>query len=85
MFMIVYGSAVIDFRPDIPRWVQVTDTLRARITTGVYRPGQVLPSEKQLVQEFGIARGTARRAIATLRDEGLIYTVPHLGSFVSQR
>ncbi|MEW9548862.1 hypothetical protein [Nonomuraea sp. NPDC050783] len=42
-----------------------------------------IPSETLLVGEFGIARGTARKIVAALRDEGLIYTVPQMGSFVS--
>jgi DNA-binding GntR family transcriptional regulator len=41
-----------------------------------------VPSETQLPQEFGIARGTARKAIALLRDEGLVITVQGRGSYV---
>ena len=40
-------------------------------------------SEVRLVQEFGVARETIRKAIRQLREEGLLYTVPNLGSFVS--
>jgi DNA-binding GntR family transcriptional regulator len=42
-----------------------------------------VPSESQLEQEFGIARGTARKAIAVLRDEGLVITVKGRGSYVT--
>lgn len=83
--MIHYVSSMIDFRPDLPVWVQVASELRRRIAAGVYSPGQVIPSEIQLVQEFGIARGTARKVVARLRDEGLVYTVPQIGSFVTVR
>lgn len=83
--MILYVSVMIDFRADQPVWMQVAGELRRRIAVGVYSPGQVIPSETQLVQEFGIARGTARKVVAKLRDEGLIYTVPQLGSFVAVR
>jgi len=37
----------------------------------------------QLRQEFGIARGTARKGIALLREQGLVVTVRGRGSFVS--
>jgi GntR family transcriptional regulator len=34
------------------------------------------------VQELGVAETTVRRALAVLRDEGLVYTVPSRGTFV---
>jgi len=37
------------------------------------------------VGAFGVARDTARRAIAVLRDEGLVRTVPHRGTYVVDR
>ncbi|MER6945514.1 winged helix-turn-helix domain-containing protein [Nonomuraea sp. NPDC000554] len=74
---------MIEFAADRPVWKQVADILRGRIRNGSYRPRQPIPSETQLVGEFGIARGTARKVVAALRDEGLIYTVPQMGSFVS--
>ncbi|GAA2211423.1 hypothetical protein GCM10009850_068820 [Nonomuraea monospora] len=73
---------MIEFEPDRPRWQQIADVLRARISSGEYPP-KYLVSEVRLVQEFGVARDTIRKAIRQLREEGLIYTVPNLGSFVS--
>ncbi|MEV4802019.1 winged helix-turn-helix domain-containing protein [Nonomuraea sp. NPDC049421] len=73
---------MIEFEPDRPRWHQVADILRARISSGEYPP-KYLVSEVRLGQEFGVARDTIRKAIRQLREEGLIYTVPNLGSFVS--
>ncbi|MFI6176388.1 GntR family transcriptional regulator [Nonomuraea sp. NPDC051191] len=73
---------MIEFEPDRPRWQQVAEVLRGRISNGEYPP-KYLVSEVRLVQEFGVARDTIRKAIRQLRDEGLIYTVPNLGSFVS--
>ncbi|MFI7453860.1 winged helix-turn-helix domain-containing protein [Nonomuraea sp. NPDC049714] len=75
---------MIEFEPDRFRWEQITDTLRQRITDGTYPPKHLL-SEVQLMQEFGVARGTLRKAMQRLRDEKLIYTIPNLGSFVGQR
>ncbi|GAA3473679.1 winged helix-turn-helix domain-containing protein [Nonomuraea roseola] len=74
---------MIDFEPDRSRWEQIADVLRARIVDGAYPPKHLL-SEVQLMQEFGVARGTIRKAMQRLRDESLIYTVPNLGSFVGQ-
>jgi GntR family transcriptional regulator len=74
----------MDFEPDRPRWQQIADVLRSRITSGGYPPKHLL-SEVRLVQEFGVARDTIRKVIRQLRDESLIYTVPNLGSFVGPR
>lgn len=56
--------------------------IRQRIKSGTYPPKHLV-SELSIVQEFGIARDTARKAVRALREEGLLYTIPHLGSFVS--
>ncbi|WP_370018398.1 GntR family transcriptional regulator [Planotetraspora sp. GP83] len=72
----------MEFEPDRYVWVQVAERLRSRIVDGTYHPKYLL-SEVQLMQEFGVARGTLRKAMKQLREEGLLYTVPNLGSFVS--
>jgi GntR family transcriptional regulator len=62
---------------------QIAAWLRARIEAGEFRPGEdPLPSEKDLVDLFGVARDTARRAVQALRDEGLVVTIPQRGSYV---
>lgn len=63
-------------------WKQAAAILRARVLDGRYATGRMVPSEKQLQQEFGIARGTARKAIAALRAEGLVVTVAGRGTYV---
>jgi len=70
-------------RPDVPKHVQLADYLRARIDDGTYPPRARLPSEVTLVQETGFARDTVRKAVAVLLDEGRVYVVRGLGTFVS--
>ncbi len=65
-----------------PVYRQVARIVTARIESGELQPDRPIPSEHQLQQEFGIARDTARRAIAYMREAGLIVTVPGRGSFV---
>jgi DNA-binding GntR family transcriptional regulator len=67
---------------DVPVYRQLADLLRQQILSGKIGPRQPVPSAKALVQEFGIARGTAERAVAVLRSEGLVRTVPGKGVFV---
>lgn len=72
----------IDYGVATPVYRQLAAILRRRILTGQYEPRHVLPSEKQLEQEFGLSRNTSRRAIAILRDEGPVVTVAGRGSYV---
>jgi DNA-binding GntR family transcriptional regulator len=73
----------VDPQSATPVYVQVADILRARIESGQLVPDRPVPSESQLQQEFGVARGTARKAIAVLRDQGFVVTVKGRGSYVS--
>lgn len=66
----------------VPIYIQVAAIIRSRINDGTLAPDRPVPSELQLEQEFGIARGTARKSIAILREEGLIITVKGRGSYV---
>ncbi|MFC8583443.1 GntR family transcriptional regulator [Streptomyces sp. NPDC057217] len=75
---------MIEFAPDQPRWRQVADVIRQRIEDGTYPPRTRVPSVLGLQAEFGIAAATGQKVHRALRDEGLIYTEPGLGSFVSQ-
>ena len=77
------NGETIDYGVAMAVWKQLTAILRTRIRNGTYEPGRALPSEKQLEQEFGIARGTARKAIAALRSEGLVVTVAGRGTYVA--
>jgi DNA-binding GntR family transcriptional regulator len=71
-----------DFRPDMPRHVQIADEVRQRIRSGAIAPRYPIPSEPAIMQEFGVARDTARKAVGVLRDEGYVTTVRGMGSFV---
>ncbi|MDR1634703.1 MAG: GntR family transcriptional regulator [Bifidobacteriaceae bacterium] len=62
-------------RADMPRPTlhqRIADSLESRIKDGSLGRGSELPSEAQLMREFGVARGTIRRAVATLNDRGLV-------------
>lgn len=63
-----------------PPYQQLAAILRAQIASGEL-VGR-LPSEKTLMQEYGLAMGTVRKALAVLRDEGLIQTSRGWGSYV---
>ena len=69
----------------MPPYRQVANELRARIESGDLGPGARVPSITTLMQEYGIARNTARHALAMLAEEGLIEVTPGWGSFVEPR
>ncbi len=71
--------------PDRAVYRQLAALLRERIDDGTYRPGQRMPSEKDLHDEFGFARETVRRALAVLREEGVIEVRHGYGTFVAER
>ncbi|MEP7023746.1 MAG: GntR family transcriptional regulator [Actinomycetota bacterium] len=66
----------------IPRYRQIAAIIAGRIERGELEPNRPIPSEVQLEQEFGVARATARKAVAVLREQGLVVTVPGLGTYV---
>ncbi|MBT2418368.1 GntR family transcriptional regulator [Streptomyces sp. ISL-22] len=58
--------------------------IRQRIADGTYPPRTRIPSVVQLQQESGIAGATGQKVHRQLREDGLIYTEPGLGSFAAQ-
>ncbi len=75
----------IDYRAELPPHRQIAAWLVGRIESGELAEGQPVPSEKELMDLFGVARTTVRRSIAYLRDEAIIRTVPGRGSYVGKR
>ncbi|KFG07128.1 MULTISPECIES: GntR family transcriptional regulator [Streptomyces] len=54
---------------------EIADTLRERIRGGELRPGERLPTQAELAEEFGVERGTVRQALRALQDDGLLSNV----------
>ncbi|MFT3954322.1 MAG: histidine utilization repressor [Piscinibacter sp.] len=63
---------------------EVKASIRQRIAEGGWQPGMRLPSERELVQQFGCARMTVHHALRELEDEGLIERRQGSGSYVAQ-
>ena len=67
-----------------PVYLQLAAILRGQIQRGELAPRQPLPSESYLVGHYGVSRGTARRAVEVLRDEGLVRTIAQRGTSVNE-
>jgi len=74
--------AAIDPTGKVPPYRQVAEIIAAKIASGEYARGSRIPTESELVETYEIARSTARRAIAVLREQKLVETVPTRGSYV---
>lgn len=62
----------IDRQKDAPPYEQIAQILRHAITSRQLAPGERLPTEGKLAEQFGVARMTVRRAVQELRNEGLL-------------
>jgi GntR family transcriptional regulator len=75
---------VIDYDGPVPVYRQVAAILRQRIESGEYQPGRRLPSVRGLVQEFGVAELTARKALRVLVADKVAVMSPGIGTFVER-
>ncbi|TGE37476.1 GntR family transcriptional regulator [Desulfosporosinus fructosivorans] len=71
-------------RDFMPVYYQLADDLKQQIESGELKPGDAVPSESQLVGDYGISRVTVRRGLAILLEAGLIETVRGIGNFVAK-
>jgi GntR family transcriptional regulator len=78
-------SRTIDPLSDRPVYKQIADVLRQQIEDGAFAPGDRLPSETVLMQQFGAARATVRNALEVLTSEGRTRPVRGKGVFVRDR
>ena len=76
---------VINPYADEPLYVQLAGIVRRMIDSGTLRHLDPVPSESSLVQTYGVSRDTVRRTMALLREEGVVFTVPHRGTYVGAR
>ena len=75
----------VDHEGKTPVYQQIADILREAIESGEIAPGRPVPSESQLMQRYGVARLTARKAVRVLAGEGLVEVVPGRGAYVTER
>jgi GntR family transcriptional regulator len=75
----------IDLHGAVPLYRQIAETLRAQIRSGVYLPGQRLPTVRALGDRLGLNFNTVARAYRLLESEGEIVTRQGQGSFVEAR
>ncbi|MDR7475933.1 MAG: GntR family transcriptional regulator [Armatimonadota bacterium] len=68
----------------LPLYYQLAESLRAQIVSGTWKPGDKIPTETELCQEFKLSRTTVRQAIQALVYEGLLTRQQGRGTFVAR-
>lgn len=74
---------VIDPRGKEPLYAQLSRQLRRQMALGLLSPDEPLPSVRQLSTELGLNPNTVQKAYRQMEAEGLIYSRPGKGSFVT--
>src|SRR3546814_20713545 len=78
------GRFDINERAPEPRYVAIKQYVLHAISSGELKPGDRLQSEAELVQQFGVSRMTASRALRELQNAGIIVRLPGVGSFIAE-
>lgn len=67
-----------------PLYAQVKALMMRRLIAGQWRPGEMLPSEFQLADNFGVSQGTVRKALDELAAENVVVRRQGRGTFVAE-
>jgi GntR family transcriptional regulator, histidine utilization repressor len=65
-------------------YARVKQHLKGELARGRWNPGELMPSEAQLVAQFGVSRMTVNRALRELQTEGIVERVQGVGTFAAQ-
>lgn len=80
--LVKMNARAINRQSGVPAFRQVAGDIRERIASGELGEGGRLPSERELVETYGVSRPTVRDAIALLRSEGAVQAEHGRGVFV---
>ena len=73
-----------DLNSDRPIYTQILERIQTRIISGIYKPGEKLPSVRELAAEASVNPNTMQKAFAELERSGLIQTQRNSGRTVTE-
>ena len=73
-----------NFNDSAPIYLQIVNTLRGNIASGVYPPGSRLPSVRDLALEAGVNPNTMQKALSELERTGLVKSQRTSGRFITE-
>ncbi|MFC0071914.1 GntR family transcriptional regulator [Umezawaea endophytica] len=70
--------------PGLAAYQRVAELIREEIRTGTLPVNAKLPGNRGIAEKYGVALGTAQKALGLLQDEGWLVTTPSVGVFVNE-
>lgn len=77
------GRSFLDKQSPLPLYYQLAERLRAAIAGGVVQPGDLIGTEKEIGDRYGVSRATVRQALDDLTRDGLLVRITGRGTFVA--
>lgn len=74
----------IDKQSRLPLYFQLEELIKKAITTGELKPGDMIPTEWEIIDYFKLSRTTVRQALSDLVNENLLYRKKGIGTFISK-
>ncbi|MFI7125476.1 GntR family transcriptional regulator [Nonomuraea sp. NPDC050153] len=65
-------------------YLDIARDIAAKIRRGTFRPNCSISSEETLMLRHGVAKVTVKKAVAHLREQGWVFTIPYRGTYVSE-
>lgn len=78
------NSQILSKHTPIPLYYQLAEWIREQVQSGQWNAGVQLPSERELGEQAGVSRMTARQAVAYLAREGVLVVRAGVGTFVAE-
>ncbi|MEU6715009.1 GntR family transcriptional regulator [Nonomuraea sp. NPDC046802] len=75
----------VDMLDPTPIYVQLAGIIVEKIKAGDLEERRAVPSESSLQQEHGVSRGSVRRAMEVLREDGWVITIQGRGTYVAPK
>lgn len=73
-----------ELNDSVPMYQQISSIIERQISEGVYKEGEKIPTEIQLMEQFGVSRTTVRLAIKEITKSNLVKKIPGKGTFVNK-
>jgi Transcriptional regulators len=78
---ILLGQLIED--SGVPLYYQLVSIIKRNITGGILKPGDLLPSEAEIIETYQVSRSTVRQALGALQSEGLVFRRRGKGTYIS--
>lgn len=80
-----FSPLALDFRSGVPIYTQIVEQIQDRVWSGMLRPGDQLPTVRQLASELRVNFNTVARAYRILDEAGLISTQQGRGTYILEQ